>query len=75
MFELGEEKNATIKIYNTAGRLIRLLKENEQMQIGGNTISWDGRDQNGSVCVTGLYVVSVKVEDKMATQTVVVMNK
>lgn len=72
---LSQNKNATIKIYNTAGRLIRLLQENKAMHSGENLEEWDGRDHSGHICPTGLYIVAIKLEDKLVTKTVVVMNK
>jgi ligand-binding sensor domain-containing protein len=74
-FELGREAEVTIKIYNLAGRLVRVLKENEFMRHGINVAYWDGKDAAGQVCVTGLHIVTIQAENKMATQTVMVLNK
>ncbi len=74
-FELGTESNVTIKIYNPAGRLVNVLLENERMSHGNNVVYWDGKDQQGEFCVSGLYIVTIQAEEKMATKTVVVLNK
>jgi len=74
-FELGKESNVTIKTYNTAGRLVRVLKKNEVMYHGNNVVYWDGKDKWGKFCVSGLYIVTIQAEEKMATKTVVVLNK
>ena len=74
-FDLGKESNVTIKIYNAAGRLVRVLTENEPMSYGTQVKSWDGKDQSGHYCLSGLHLVTIQAEDKMVTKTVVVLNK
>jgi len=74
-FELGKASNVTIKIYNTAGRLIRVLTQNEPMTHGIKVIDWDGREQQGNFCETGLCIVTIQAENKMESKTVVVLNK
>jgi len=74
-FELGKDSDVTIKIYNGAGRLVRLLKESETMPIGNNVVYWDGKDEQGRFCVSGLYIVTVQSKKKIATKTIVVLNK
>jgi len=74
-FDLGKEADVTIKIYNTAGRLVKVLKENEIMSHGNKVVFWDGKDKWGKFCVSGLYIVTIQAKEKMATKTVVVVNK
>ncbi len=74
-FDLGKESNVTIKIYNAAGRLVRVLTENEPMSYGTQVQYWDGKDQSGHYCLSGLHLVTIQAEDKMVTKTVVVLNK
>ncbi len=74
-FDLGKESNVTIKIYNAAGRLVRVLTENEPMPYGTQVKYWDGKDQSGHYCLSGLHLVTIQAEDKMVTKTVVVLNK
>jgi len=74
-FDLGKSAKVTIKIYNTAGRLIRVLEENQPKGRGTAVFYWDGKNQNGEDCVTGLYLVHIKTEELSKTKTVVVLNK
>ncbi len=74
-FVLGKESNVTIKIYNAAGRLVRVLTENEPMSYGRQVEYWNGKDQSGHYCLSGLHLVTIQAEDKMVTKTVVVLNK
>ena len=74
-FNLGKDSAVTTKVYNTAGRLITILADGEQMNRGINVVSWNGRDHIGNTCPSGLYVVTIKTENKMQTKTVVVINE
>lgn len=74
-FELGKPSSVTIKIYNTAGRFVRSLKESDFMPFGSQVVPWDGKDQWGNFCVSGLYLVSIQAGDKIDTRTVMVLNK
>ncbi len=45
-----------IMIFNAAGILVKHLARNELLGFTGNFI-WDGRDESGQVCSTGIYLV------------------
>ena len=50
----------TLRIYTIAGRMVyerRLLPG--EVNIGFNTIPWDGRDQNGDPVANGVYFYKV----------------
>lgn len=64
----------TIKVFNTSGRLVCTLAENASMNRGVNVVSWNGRDDSGRVCVSGIYNVVIRAEDQVESKTVVVMN-
>jgi hypothetical protein len=55
--------------------LVRVLTENQLMSHGNNVVYWDGKDQQGEFCLSSLYIVTIQTEKKMATETVVVLNK
>ena len=75
-FELGAESEVTIEVYDETGRLTRVLTEDERMGPGRNAKAWDGKDEDGDVVHSGLYVVLIRVGEKVrAKKTVVVWNK
>ena len=45
------------------------------MNIGTNSIPWNGLDNDYRFCVSGMYVVLLQTDEKEATQTVMVLNK
>jgi len=72
---LEKDCNVTIKIFNLAGRLVKILCEHKPMTMGSGSISWNGLDNDDRYCVSGLYVVLFQAGGKEATQTVMVLNK
>jgi len=74
-FRLDNDSKISLKIYNLAGRLIRILKNNSTMRAGYNPIEWDGRDYNGEICPSDLYIVTIKNEKEVKTKTVMILDK
>lgn len=74
-FSLGQATEATIKIYNLAGRLKKVLIANESFLAGKHAVEWDGRDDDGKDCVSGLHVVTIAARGEVATKTVMILNK
>jgi len=49
-------REAQVKIYTVAGRLIREMDiDPSQLRIGFNRAEWDGRDQDGDALANGVY--------------------
>ena len=49
-------------VYDVAGRLIRVLTDDEWPQ-GRHTVTWDGRDDSGLRVGTGLYFIKLTAGD------------
>ena len=73
-FRLNRPDNITIKIYNEAGRLRRLLRESEPLSVGGHVFEWDGHDDEDRRVVSNFYVVTVESDGALGTKVVVVQN-
>lgn len=73
-FNLSNESYVTVKAYNTAGRLKRIILDNEMMSPGTNAVIWDGRDNEGTLCVTGLYIITVETGKHTLRKTVMIAN-
>lgn len=58
-------ENAEIRIYDVNGKIVRAIKGD-----GTNTLFWDGRMENGSLCETGIYVCVIEYEGKRENRTV-----
>jgi hypothetical protein len=74
----GEDNpgNCRIRIFTSAGRLIREITHNAN--VGYNQIIWDGRDADGDALANGVYLYKLVAEDdskkETATQKLVIMR-
>ena len=73
-FTLNQPSKVTIKIYNVAGKLKRILQDDSIINKGGNYFPWDGRDENGKIVPGDTYIVTVTTEESFAQKTVIVWN-
>jgi Peptidase family C25/Propeptide_C25/FlgD Ig-like domain len=53
-FDLGETAKVSLKIYDTAGRLVRTLADHS-MTPGSHLVNWDGSDGTGRQVSSGVY--------------------
>ena len=74
-FQLDKSAKVSIKVYNVAGRLVNWLAEERTFSEGKVALPWDGRDHNGQVVATGLYIVAVTVDGETQTKGVNVWNQ
>jgi hypothetical protein len=54
-----ENVASTIRVFDTAGRLVRILLD-EAVYAGRHQVLWDGKDQNGQQVATGMYFVRLE---------------
>jgi hypothetical protein len=60
----------TLRVYTLSGRLVRQLEKrhlDNPLSVGWNTLSWNGRDQDGDRVATGVYLYRVKIEGSETT--------
>jgi hypothetical protein len=58
-FELSKPGNVVLNIYNLKGELVKRLINN-QMSNGKHSIVWDGKDNNGHICSSGVYFYKIE---------------
>jgi flagellar hook assembly protein FlgD len=74
-FTLGEPMNVTITIFSPSGRFVKKLVENQSFGNGDQVVSWDGKDGNGTICTSGIYIVKIEGAGISVFKTVAVLNK
>ena len=69
------DQDVKVRIFNLAGRLKRILTQENKSGSGNQLIVWDGKDHDGSVVPSGMYIVTLEREDKILRTTVGVLNR
>ncbi len=76
LYDLEEPSdNVIVRIFNLSGRLKKTLKPENVLQSGHQIINWNGKDFNGDVVPSGLYIVTLEKEDAILRTTVGVLNR
>jgi hypothetical protein len=73
-FTLERSGPVTVKIYDRAGRLVEEVASGEVMNAGANLIYWNGRDRNGDIVEDGLYMVTVRANERKETKTLAIVR-
>lgn len=63
----------SLKIYNILGELVKVLVQESQAP-GEYTVVWDGRDEQGNLVPSGIYVTSLEVGDFVATRRMLLLK-
>ena len=66
-FSLPSNGYASVEIYNLAGQRVRQLITND-LTAGRHTAVWNGRDENGSMTASGIYIVRLNMNGITASQ-------
>ncbi|OQX82642.1 hypothetical protein B6D60_11855 [candidate division KSB1 bacterium 4484_87] len=62
-YNLPEKASVKLVIYNVNGEVVRVL-ENGSRSAGTHQVQWNGRDQNGRIVGTGVYLYQLDVAGK-----------
>lgn len=72
-FTLANEANVSFSIYNARGQLVRKLQVGAKAS-GRHRIEWDGRDEQGGACSTGVYYIRMDADSQSFTRKAVLMK-
>lgn len=72
-YSLPLASQVTLKIYNLLGQQVRTLVDAHQAA-GYHTVQWDGRDDMGSVVVSGVYVYVIQAGEFNDVRKMVVLR-
>jgi hypothetical protein len=75
LYDLNEPGDVTARIFNLSGRLKKTIKPEIPGQSGHQVMNWDGKDSNGNVVPSGLYIVTLEKSDIILRTTVGVLNR
>jgi flagellar hook assembly protein FlgD len=72
-FALPEASDASLRVYDLQGRLVRELLRG-QLPAGEHTVQWDGRNENGEAISHGIYFLQLITPRTRSAQKVVVLR-
>lgn len=72
-YQLTKPGKFSVRIYNTAGQLVRTLVDGQQVA-GQHSITWDGRDERGSRVSNGIYLYRLEAGGEAATGRMTVIK-
>jgi len=61
-FNLPKLTQTRLIIYNLVGQKVKILVDKKQ-RAGRYTIQWDGKDNNGQDCPSGIYLLMLKIDN------------
>ncbi|MAE20746.1 hypothetical protein CMK12_17765 [Candidatus Poribacteria bacterium] len=73
-FTLDQPAQVTIKVYSVAGQLVEWIAQQRTFGSGKQAIRWAGRDSDGEIVASGLYIVTVTVGSQTQDRVVNVWN-
>ena len=77
-FELNQDSDVSLTIYDTAGRLVRRLdlgfQEAGTYLRRDQAIYWGGRTQSGEQVASGTYFYTLKTADYVSTQKMIILK-
>lgn len=69
-FALARPAPVTVRVFNLAGRQVRVLARGTPMSAGLNVVAWDGTTDDGNPAPNDLYLVSVDADGQQKTLSV-----
>lgn len=72
-FGLPEEGTVRLTVYDVLGRRVKVVLD-RMVEPGPHTVSWDGRNERGTISPSGVYFVRLEWRDRVRTQKLVLMR-
>ena len=77
-YQLAEDAEITIRIYNTAGKIVRMLFSGHQVSgyylDRGQAAHWDGRNEFGEQVASGVYIYELTTPTFKQTKRLVILK-
>ena len=73
-YELPRRMRISITIYDTAGRRVCSLVENETADAGRHSITWDGSGGIGGRVASGVYFLSLRTPDGTSAKKIILIR-
>ena len=72
-FSVAETDNISLEIFNTLGQKVRTIYSGYKER-GNYEQIWDGRDEQGEVCSTGVYLTVIKIQSYLQSKKIILLK-
>ena len=72
-FSFPEDTSAELSIYNIRGQRVKTYNKNH-FEKGDNSVLWNGTDDNGSKCSSGVYFFRINTGKEIQTKKMIMMK-
>jgi hypothetical protein len=72
-FQLKEAGETSLTVYNIKGQLVKSLL-NKPMSSGAHSLAWDGRDNDGKLCSSGIYYMRLNCGTQMQMRKLLILK-
>jgi hypothetical protein len=72
-YDLPSETQVELAIYNLLGQKVRTLISGEKAA-GFHAVHWDGKNEQGNIVASGIYIYSLKTENKSLVRKMIFMK-
>ncbi len=73
-FSLKDDTFVSLKIYNTRGQLVKTLVNEDRLAGEQAPIVWNGTDENGNNCGSGVYFYKLETNNKTITRKMMMIK-
>jgi hypothetical protein len=73
-YSIKEAGSVVIQVYNVAGRVVRTLLESEMEAGATGYVTWDGTDDAGGRCASGVYFYRIAAPGFSSTQKMLMLK-
>ena len=73
-YKLSEDAQISLSVVDVLGRTIQTIISGQKQKAGSYSIFWNGKNQNGSMASSGVYVFVLKAGSVVKTQKVMLMR-
>jgi hypothetical protein len=75
LIRLDREERVGVRIYNSEGILVACLTDQERMMPGNHIITWNGKDDNGSLLQPGIYFCETRAGEYLSFKKIVLLAR
>ncbi len=73
-YSIRESGPVTIEVYNVAGKVVRTLLDTELEAASSGVVAWDGRDDVGERCASGVYFYRITAPEFVSSRKMVMLK-